>query len=64
MLILWREKLALLAVPKTGSTAIEEALQPYAAISYSRPPMVKHMTLTRFNRFMRPYLDVVGLAEV
>lgn len=64
MLILWREKLALLAVPKTGSTAIEEALLPYAAISYSRPPMVKHMTLTRFNRFMRPYLDVVGLAEV
>ena len=45
MMILWRERLAFLAVPKTGTTAIDSILAPFAAITYSRPPMVKHMTL-------------------
>jgi hypothetical protein len=47
MMILWRERLAFLAVPKTGTTAIESILAPFAAITYSRPPMVKHMTLSK-----------------
>jgi hypothetical protein len=64
MMILWREKLAFLAVPKTGTTAIETVLAPHAAIAYMRPPMVKHMTLSRFNRFMRPYLEIAGLGDV
>jgi len=64
MMILWRERLAVLAVPKTGTTALETALAPHAAMSFTRPPMVKHMTLHRFNRFIRPYLEKSGLAEV
>lgn len=64
MMVLWREKLAFLAVPKTGTTAIEAVLEPHAAIAYRRPPMVKHMTLQRFNRFMRPYLSAAGLGDV
>lgn len=64
MLVLWREKLAFLAVPKTGTTAIEAALAPYAAIAFVRPPNVKHMTHRRFDRFIRPYLDKAGLGNV
>ena len=64
MMILWRERLAFLAVPKTGTTAIESILAPFAAITYSRPPMVKHMTLSKFNRFLRPYLENSGLSDV
>lgn len=64
MMILWRERLAFLAVPKTGTTAIESVLAPFAAITYSRPPMVKHMTLSKFNRFLRPYLENSGLSDV
>jgi len=64
MMILWREKLVFLAVPKTGTTAIETILEPHAAIAFMRPPMVKHMTLGRFNRFIRPYLAASGLNDV
>ncbi len=64
MMILWKERLAFLAVPKTGSTAIESILAPMAAITFQRPPMVKHITLQRFNRFMLPYLDKMGLGDV
>jgi hypothetical protein len=64
MMILWKERLAFLAVPKTGTTAIEDALLPYAAISYMRPPHIKHMSHRRFNRFLRPYLEKSGLQGV
>ncbi|MFQ5437654.1 MAG: sulfotransferase family 2 domain-containing protein [Paracoccaceae bacterium] len=64
MLILWNEKLAILAVPKTGTTAIEAALAPFAAMTYMRPPGVKHMTLRRFDRFIRPYLEKSGMSDV
>jgi len=64
MMILWQERLAFLAVPKTGTTAIEAALAPHAAITYAKPPQVKHMTLQRFNRFMRPYLEKVGMQDI
>ena len=56
MMILWRERLAFLAVPKTGTTAIESILAPFAAITYSRPPMVKHMTL-QGNRISKVYQE-------
>ena len=64
MLILHRHKLAFLAVPKTGSTAIEMALSPLAGIRFLQPPGVKHMTHQRFNRFIRPWLRKEGLDDV
>jgi hypothetical protein len=64
MMILWKERLAFLAVPKTGTTAIEAALAPYADISFRRPPAVKHMTHQRFNRFIRPYLKKEGAEDM
>ncbi|NOX40687.1 MAG: sulfotransferase family protein [Alphaproteobacteria bacterium] len=64
MIILWNEKLAFIAVPKTGTTAIEAALAPYASISFGRQPSLKHMTHQRFNRFIRPYLNKEGQDDV
>ncbi len=64
MMILWKEKLAFIAVPKTGTTAIEAALAPYASISFGRQPSLKHMTHQRFNRFIRPFLKKEGQEDV
>lgn len=61
MMILWDEKLAFLAVPKTGSTAIEGALAPNSAILFRNPPHLKHMTLVRFVRFFDSYLQNTGI---
>ena len=64
MLILWKERLAILAVPKTGTTALEEALAPHAAVAVARPPHLKHMPLRRFDRFIRPWLAKSGLENI
>ena len=42
MLVFWKENLVFLAVPKTGTTAIEGALSPYAAMVLRDPPQIKH----------------------
>ena len=54
MLVFVKENLALLSVPKTGSTALEAALAPRAAMVLRDPPQLKHAPLYRFNRFLRP----------
>ncbi len=64
MMIFCKEKLVFLAVPKTGSTAIEAALAPFASASFVRPPEIKHMTHKRFNRFLRPWLAMEGVHDV
>lgn len=64
MMIFWKERLAFLAVPKTGSTAIEAALAPFAAVTFARPPQVKHMTHKRFGRFIRPWLAMEGAEDI
>jgi hypothetical protein len=56
MLIFWDQRLAFLATPKTGSTALAAALEPLAAISVQRPPLLKHTTVHRYHRFIGPYL--------
>ena len=56
MLIFWRQRLVFLATPKTASTAIEQALEPLAAMVVLRPPVLKHTNAQRFHRFLSPYL--------
>ena len=56
MLVFWEQRLAILATPKTGSTAIEASLESLAAVSIQRPPVLKHTTVARFHRFVGPYL--------
>ncbi len=60
MLVFWQQKLVIFSVPKTGSSAIDAALAPHADIAISSPPVLKHMPVYRFNRFMTPLFDVVN----
>ncbi|MFK7755271.1 MAG: hypothetical protein AB8B51_22320 [Sedimentitalea sp.] len=54
MLIFSAQSLAFIAVPKTGSTAIDMALKPRADILFTRQR--KHMTARRFRTKMAPFL--------
>lgn len=60
MLVFWDQKLAFLATPKTGSTAIEAALESLAALSVQRPPLLKHTTVQRYHRFLGPYFKAAS----
>ena len=60
MLVFWEQRLAFLATPKTGTTAIEAALESLAAVSIQRPPLLKHTTLQRYRRFIGPYLEAAS----
>ena len=56
MLLFGKENLVVLAVPKTGTTALEGALAPRAAMVLRDPPEIKHTPLYRYNRFLRPMI--------
>ena len=64
MLVFYRERLVLLSVPKTGTTALESALRERADMVISSPPELKHMPLFRYNRFMRPMFEKVLDAQM
>ena len=64
MLVFWKEKLVLLAVPKTGTTAIEAALSGKASMIISDPPELKHAPVYRYNRFFRPMFEKACKAEM
>jgi hypothetical protein len=57
MLVFWAQRLVILSTPKTGSTAIEAALESIAALSVTRPPEMKHTPAYRYQRFLQPYLQ-------
>ncbi|AVO36550.1 hypothetical protein [Pukyongiella litopenaei] len=60
MLVFSAQKLAFIAVPKTGTTAIEMALRPRADIIFGKHR--KHMTARRFHSRIAPFLaDVFDL---
>ena len=54
MLVFWDQKLVLLSVPKTGTTALEGALSPHADIVIRNPPPLKHAPVYRYRRFLKP----------
>ena len=60
MLVFWKENLVLLAVPKTGSTALEAALAPRASMVLRDPPQLKHAPCYRYKRFLRPFFVQAG----
>ncbi len=55
MLVFTPQSLAFIAVPKTGTTAVEMALKPKADILFTK--RFKHMTARRFHRKVAPFLD-------
>jgi hypothetical protein len=60
MLVFWKENLVLLAVPKTGSTALEGALAPRASMVVRDPPHLKHAPCYRYKRFLKPFFKQAG----
>ena len=63
MLVFWQQRLVFLATPKTGTTAIESALESLSQMSILRPPALKHTSVARFNRFVGPWLRAAGGEE-
>lgn len=57
MLVFSKEKLVFLSMPKTGSTAYQEALASQASLVVRDPPELKHAPVYRYNRFFRPMID-------
>lgn len=57
MLVFSKEKLVFLSVPKTGSTAYQDMLAPYASLVVRDPPEIKHAPVYRYNRFFRPMIE-------
>lgn len=64
MLVFYKERLAFLSVPKTGTTAYETALAARADMVISEPPMLKHAPIYRYNRFIRPMFERVCNTEL
>ncbi|MEW2913556.1 gamma-glutamyl kinase [Leisingera sp. JC11] len=64
MMIFFKERLALLSVPKTGTTAFQAALRDRADLVISDPPELKHAPLYRYNRWIRPMYEKVCGAEL
>lgn len=60
MLVFWKENLVLLAIPKTGSTALEGALAPRASMVVRDPPHLKHAPCYRYKRFLKPFFVQAG----
>lgn len=63
MLIFFEKKLVFLATPKTGSTAIEAALEPLASLAVQRPPALKHADLASYHAFIAPWLKAATGAD-
>lgn len=57
MLMFHKAELVFLAVPKTGTTAYADALEPLATMVVRDPPELKHAPVYRYNRFFRPMFE-------
>ncbi|NKX46098.1 gamma-glutamyl kinase [Roseicyclus persicicus] len=60
MLVFWKARLVLLAVPKTGTTALEAALLPHADAAILNPPDKKHVTARRWRNQLAPFFENRG----
>ena len=54
MLVFIQKNLAILSVPKTGTTAYVAALRRRASVVISSPPGLKHTNLSKFQRSFLP----------
>jgi hypothetical protein len=63
MLVFWKENLIFLAVPKTGTTALEGALAPRAAMVLREPPQLKHAPVARYRKVLQPFFDLAADRE-
>jgi len=55
-----RHGFVFLAIPKTGTSAIETAFRPYAQVAPQGIPAIKHTKYAEFQRFLQPFLAAKG----
>lgn len=60
MLVFWKQKLVILAVPKTGSSAFDAALSPHADAVIRHPPAMKHVTARRYRNVLAKFFEQRG----
>lgn len=60
MLLFWKAKIVLLAVPKTGTTALHAAFMPHADVAILHPPEKKHLNARRWRSQLAPYFENKG----
>jgi hypothetical protein len=60
MLLAPRHGFVFLAIPKTGTSAIETAFRPYAQVAPQGIPAIKHTKYAEFQRFLQPFLAAKG----
>ena len=54
-------RFAYLAMTKTGSTSVENALRPHCNVMFTGHHRVTHMPAHHFERYLRPYLEMSGI---
>ncbi|MBO6603822.1 MULTISPECIES: gamma-glutamyl kinase [Rhodophyticola] len=64
MLLFWKQKLVLFAVPKTGTTALEAALLPHASAAILDPPGMKHVSVSRYRNMLAGFFEQRGRHEM
>ncbi|MCF2904110.1 sulfotransferase family 2 domain-containing protein [Octadecabacter sp. CECT 8868] len=64
MLVFAKEKLVFLALPKTGTTALESVLEPQAAMVMRKAPNLKHTPGYRYDKYLKTYLEKCGLKNL
>ena len=64
ILIFWKQRLAFLAIPKTGTSAYAEVSARMAGLSIQDPPELKHEPLIRYNQFIRQMFGLVCDAQL
>lgn len=64
MLLHIEGRFAYLAMTKTGSTSVENALRPHCHVMFTGHHRVTHMPAHHFERFIRPYLAESGIAGI
>jgi hypothetical protein len=60
MLVFWKQKIVLLAVPKTGTTALEQALLPHASAAILDPPGQKHISAPQYRNRLSKFFEQRG----
>jgi hypothetical protein len=60
MLVFWKQKLVFLAVPKTGTTALEAVLAPHASAAILGPPGQKHASASKYRKSLSGFFEQRG----
>jgi len=60
MLVFWKQRIVFLAVPKTGTTALEAALAPHASSAILDPPGQKHVSARRYRNMLAGFFESRG----